>query len=113
MMKAITLNSSSKQAFTTVLGDLSFRFRVRWSTVMGAWYLDVSKPDGTRLLSGQRLVVNWPIRVGDPSDGGFPSDAFLLVVDQSGTNAEPTRDSFGSTHHILWMTESEAQSVGS
>ncbi len=111
MPLAITINQSPKQAFTTTLGGLSFRFRVHWNTVMGAWYLDAAKADGTKLLTGQRLVVNWPIHIGSPDDDGFPTDAFLMVVDQNGTNAEAVRDSWGSTHHLLYVTEAEAATV--
>ena len=110
-MLSIPLNQSAKQAFTTTLGGRSFRFRIRWNTVMAAWYMDVSKVDGTPLTKGVRLVVNWPIRIGDPSDGGFDADAFLMVLDQNGTNAEAVRDSWGSTHHLIHTTVAESQVI--
>ena len=107
-MLTIPLSGSAKQAMTTTLGGRSFRLLVRWSTVMQAWYLDVHKPDGTALLSGQRLVVSWPIRVGSPDAGGLEAGSFLMVLDQSGQNLEAGRDSWGVTHHLVWMTRGDA-----
>jgi len=107
-MLTIPLSRSPKQAMTTTLGGRSFRLRVRWSTVMEAWYLDVQRPDGTALLSGQRLVVSWPIFVGSPDAGGFEEGSFLMALDQSGQNLEAGRDSWGVTHHLAWMTRDDA-----
>ena len=107
-MLTIPLSRAPKQTMTTTLGGRSFRLRVRWNTVMEAWYLDVQRPDGSHLLSGQRLVVSWPIRVGSPDTGGLEAGSFLMALDQSGQNLEAGRDAWGVTHHLVWMTRTDA-----
>jgi len=111
-MRTIPLGSEPKQTMTLPLGARSFRLRVRWNTVMGSWYLDAEAADGSKLLSGHRLVVAFPFRFGSPATNGMDDSSLLLLVDSSGQNRDPGRDSLGTTHFLLLLGDDDVAQLG-
>lgn len=105
-MQVVPLVQSPKQSLTIALGSREFGLLVRWNTVMRSWYLDATAADGTPLVTGRRLVCGWPFRVGSAATNGMDEGDLLLVVDVTGRNADPQRESWGTTHRLLYLPAS-------
>lgn len=99
----IPLTTAPKQVLTVQLEDSSYRLRIRWNTVMAAWYMDVSGIDGTALASGIRMVTAYPLPEGNLAGSGLWERGALMVVAQDGSFTEPTREGWGSTYHLLYI----------
>ncbi len=86
----------AKQIATITLDDIGIQYRLRWNSRVpgpgdgGGFYLDISTPEGERIISGVRLVPWWPLA------GRIPDDRipFNILTDrgQSGGDQQIERE---------------------
>lgn len=79
-----------------ILTGLRFQFNTR----MNRWIMDVTDAQDVDLLSGVPLLVNRDLIGFYVYSGALPGR--FLVTDDTNTGAQPTRNSFGTTHSLLY-----------
>jgi hypothetical protein len=70
-----------------------FTLRADYNTRMDTWTLDLIDGDGERLLSGARVVKDYPLLPGW-RDERFPQGQLFAVSPSSQVNNDPCRDAF-------------------
>ena len=95
------------QSFNTTLVDQEFAFDFRWNERAQRWYMNVSKEDGTPLVTSVAVVLGTLLagKVSVSIDG-FPEGVFK-VVDTEGTNRDATLDDLGDRVVVLFIEVSE------
>ena len=93
--------------FDTELEGYVVQFRIRWNETAQAWYADMSA-EGTDLnLKGVKLVggvdLLSPFAVLDFGQ--------MYVVDQEGTFTDPSRDTLGDRHQVVYLTIEESNVI--
>lgn len=89
-------------AYEVALGATTYRYRLTWRAIPAAWYLDLDTAEGAPLLRGVRVCCGalYGARLRDPR---FPAGV-LACEDTSGAESEPTRESLGAQHLLVWVT---------
>ena len=86
---------------TALLGDRSFRVRLRWFDRLDAWYLDLYEADGTPIALGRRVSPGW-LAVPDVNRkrADLPAGGALFVLGD-----EPyVREDLGDGVQILFVS---------
>jgi len=104
MPKTLKIESDASQRFQTTLGGQTVILRLYWNTVSASWFLDLYKPDGTAISTGRRLSTNTPVFAGVLVD--FEGD--LVPQSYSTPATELARDSWGTTHNLVYYATSES-----
>jgi hypothetical protein len=71
-MSTLTLptrtDGTAHYSFDVLLDGAKFYFDLRWNARDGAWYMSISDRDRAPIVSGVRVVTNWPLlrRCVDP-----------------------------------------------
>jgi len=108
MIKRFAINASrGKQAFLSQIGiesPTSFRFRLYYVRRREAWYLRIESADGTPLVSGVRIVSDFPL-IDQYRQALGNIDTDLLVMDLTSSGIEPTRDGLGEDYVFIETDE--------
>lgn len=87
--------------FTTSLDGISYTLEVQYNVRSERWYMSIADAIGTPVVSGIPLLINRdllaPYRTYDVPAGG------MVVIDNTGADAEPTLDSFLTTHALYYV----------
>jgi len=84
----------------TLLG-LTYTLTMRWNTRVGIWTADLADIAGTLIVGGLALRTNRNALEPYYYSTSVPRGV-LMVIDNSGKDADPGRDSFASTHTLLF-----------
>ena len=95
------------QLFEVELDGSTYTLEVRWNERASGYFLNISEAEGTRLLSGIRLVIDWPLLLRW-RDERLPAGQFLLV-DTSGKKQEPGLAELGARVQLLYVTAAEVR----
>lgn len=87
--------------FTISLDGGVYRFRFTWNSRAQAWVMDVLTEAEEPIVSGVRVVVNFPI-LDQFEDSRLPPGK-LIVVDTGGTGEEPGRNDLGARVQIVYF----------
>ena len=99
----IPLNKSQpSQRQSIILASSKFQIITTWNEQMNSWYVDIEDADGSSIVRGQRMSINFPLNIG-VSNLGAPN-GMLMPVSIVVESEEITRDSFDETC-ILAFTE--------
>ena len=96
------------QTFTSTLGGTRFRVRIFWVQLTESWYFHLETVDGTRLLSGVRLVPFNQLLRQYASLATLPEGEFL-VADMEGGFDNMERDDLGGRHLWLFIPDDETE----
>jgi hypothetical protein len=66
--------------YTITLAGTRFRVRLTWRERTASWYLDLLAQDGTRIVSGRRLVAKGMPLVGLLPEGGPDGQFYVDAV---------------------------------
>jgi hypothetical protein len=99
----ITLAPSSE--FDIPLEDGDFLITVRWMGISGSWVIDIEKEgvvliDGLRLVLGTDLVSQFNFGIG-----------IWVMLDLTNTGEDATRNNLGTNIKLLYIPESERDTV--
>jgi hypothetical protein len=97
--------------FEYVLDGVNYVFEFRWNDRAGEWFFDVRLEDGTDVLSGLKVVLDFPL--GARSRHASRPPGMLIAFDSSGKQAEAGLEDLGSRVRILYFDKSEINAVRS
>lgn len=80
-----------------------------WNQREGAWYFSLELPDGTQLLDGRKVVVEWPM-LYRLSDARRPPGE-LYFIDTAGGRADPGREDLGGRVTTLYVESRDIQAA--
>lgn len=86
------------------LDGVTYGMRFRYNTRMDAWFLDLSDEEGVPILSGRRIVVDWPLL--ERRSRAVPP-GHLYAFDTTLRQQDPGRDDLGTRVLLLYIDESE------
>lgn len=89
------------------LGDTLYKLEFAWNTRDERWYMSISLTDGTVLLAGLPIVVDYPL-IDRFTNENLPYGA-LIAVDTSGRGAEPNIDDLGNRVKLIFVPADELQ----
>ncbi len=83
-------NEDDDYNFEVELDGVTFVFDMHWNDRAGAWFMSLSKTDGTKLVSGIRVTsslipLSWYVHTTDAPKGR------LFLFESSGTGDDPGR----------------------
>lgn len=73
------------------------------------WTMDIKLEDGTLLVAGIPLIVNWPL-IRRFKDSRLPPGEFYVVNETGGTE-EPREDSFLETHVLIYLEAADVEAL--
>ena len=101
MAQRVPLSNNARQTFRCTLGGQLVRVWAWWQPLSEAWFISLALVSGDRIIAGVRLGEG-----ARPLRGSvLPGFAGELYVEGVG---EPTRNAWGVTHRLLWVTSAEA-----
>ncbi len=91
------------------LGGVFYLIRIRWNSRTESWFLHVFDADGNPLVTGKRLVPNYPLME-------IHTDKFsgeLMVIDKQNdlTNAVITYENLGRRFLLVYLSKEEADGL--
>lgn len=94
--------SQPDHQFYLDLEKVVYLFHFRLNARSNRWMMSIYAEDGTTLLLGSiPLVVDWDL-TGRFKNEELPPGKFA-VLDLTGNAEEPTEDSFGTTHILVYV----------
>lgn len=97
----VSTNDSNYRQIASLSG-IDYELFLRWNSREGRWYFDLSR-DGVRLLSGQKVVIEWPlIRPGQslPLPPGI-----LMAIDPTGAGTDPGLSELGDRVALMYADD--------
>lgn len=89
--------------FTIGLSGVQYQLTIRFNSRMERWLMDIASAGGTPLLSSVPLLIGRNLIGRFAANAALPVGMFF-VLDNTNSGAEPTRNSFGTTH-TLWYQD--------
>lgn len=86
------------------LDGIVYSMKLAWNHRAGAWFVSLSKQDGTPIISGTRVVVDWPL-LHYCSHPDKPA-GLLLALDTSGAGADPGLTDLGGRVLLMYQEAS-------
>ena len=97
----------------TDLDNVTFTLNIFYNSRDGGWYMDICQQDGTQILSGQRVVVDYLIGWKQGYNPLMPAGS-LQWVDTSGQGLDPGQFDIGARVQLIYYDAAElaAQAAG-
>lgn len=96
------------QTLTTVLDDFPATLRVKWNERFSFWSLGIYDRDRNPILTGIKLVQNYPL-IGRYNLSQFSGEMIFLRM--SGAKDRPDFESIGGDHVLVYLTEGEFNAI--
>lgn len=91
--------------FQVELDGATYGFEFLWNPICPGWVLSIYTGDDQPILTGLRVVVDWPLTGRFADSRLFPGA--LMAVDTTGQQLDPARDDFGSRVLLRYFTAAE------
>lgn len=87
------------------LDGVTYGLELRWNHVAEGWFISVLTSEDVRVVSGVRIVVDWPLfkRFADPR---LPPGE-LMAQDTTGAQQDPGLEDLGKRVLLLYFSEAE------
>ena len=103
MIQLVLPSDTANFDLRVTLDDVDFVLRFEWNQREEKWYLTVSDADEDAILSGVKVVADYPLLTLAKHDSRCPAGQ-LLAVDSSGEGLDPHfSDLSGETPRVLLM----------
>ncbi len=89
----------------TSLSGRDFVLRFDWNQRDGHWFLGIYDPNGTPIITGLKLVVNWPL-LGARTEPLRPPGDFA-VIDTMTPSIDPGFADLGVRHGLVYCEPGE------
>jgi hypothetical protein len=96
--------------FGISLDGTSYLLELRWNTREEAWYLDIRLEDGTDVVLGIKVVVDFIL--GRRSQHPARPPGVFFAVDTSGRRQDPGISDLGARVQLLYFEAAELLLVG-
>jgi len=90
---------------TVQLEGARYQLAMDWNERESAWYLSVAEEDGTQIVDGIRVVVDWPLLRKVAASTRPPGE--IVFVDTSRSGEDPGRYELGERVVATYFLESE------
>jgi hypothetical protein len=99
-MTPVTIPFQPVSAFSesVTLDRNEYTLSFYWNTRGEFWSMNIADANGATIITGIRLVINYPLRLQHPQLALPPGE--FVVVDPSGSNEEPGRDDFTGNRNL-------------
>ncbi len=107
-MSAVILPLRSDLPFYRVYVELEsvlYGFEFHWNHLAEGWFMSIFTADDQPILSGVRLVVDWPLNARG-ADARLPP-GILIAQDTTGARQDPGEDDLGTRTVLLYFTSDE------
>jgi len=94
-MQSIPLRSIARQSMTLTLADRPVLVEVWWQPSDRAWYLSVSSPPNSPVITGRRITLGAELLPPTADIGS------MWCVELTGANSEPGFDAWDGDHRLL------------
>lgn len=91
--------------FQCDLDNVSFKFSFEWNDRDSGWYMSIADVNGVALLSGRRVVLNYPL-INLYRDSNLPLGS-ITAFDSTGTDTEPGYSDLGDRVYLAYTPFSE------
>jgi hypothetical protein len=97
------VNTRGSATFRTQLDGRDYVFVLQWNQRMSRWTMDIADQDSVPIASGIVLVVEFPL-LSLVTDERKPPGS-LAIVDLQSPKIDPTLESLGSRHQLVYWPE--------
>lgn len=104
-----TRTDLARYSFDVDLDDVTFTFSFEWNDRDQGWYMSVFTVEGTPLLQGRRVVLNYGLCT-IYKNSGLPA-GLIMAVDSSGTDSEPGFGDLGERVKLVYLTADEVAAL--
>lgn len=87
----------------TRLDGSDYVLTFQWNQRLGRWSMDIADQDSDPIASGIVLVADFPL-LSLVTDERAPPGT-LAIYDTQSPNIDPTLDSLGTRHHLMYWPE--------
>lgn len=98
-------------SYTLTLDGVDYVLAFEWCARAGLWHLDMSAADGTPLLQGRPLVVDWPLLWQVHGNPALPAGE-LVAEDMQGLGVNPGRVGLGTRWRVLYYERATLDALG-
>lgn len=91
--------------FEIELDGVVYVFDMEWNDRDSGWYMSILDRDLTPLLSGRRVVTNWPL-TNRYRDSRLPAGT-IEAVDTSGSETEPGLSDLGDRVKLIYTPKAD------
>lgn len=102
---------SAQFRFACELDGVTYVLGFRYNDRDGIWRLDIGDANNTPLALGLALVTNMPLLRAVRTLPGLPPGE-LMVIDTASGDTDPTFDSIGRRHLVMYATLAEVIALG-
>ncbi len=102
-------DGESRYSFNIDLDGAPFVFQFEWNDRDFGWYFNIQNGDATLLLSGRRVVLNYPL-TDIYRDPRLPAGSFI-AIDTSGADLEPGIKDLGDRVLLIYATADEVREL--
>lgn len=98
-MQTIPLRSIARQSMTLTLADRPMLVEAWWQPSDRAWYLSVSSPPNSPVITGRRITLGTSLL---PAHAGIGN---MWCIELTGANIEPDFDAWDGDHRLIYDVE--------
>ena len=91
--------------FFTELDGTKYGLEFKWNEREESWYMSILDSEGTAILSGRKVVVNWPLFSRFAVAGLPPGN--IIALDTAGTETNPGLTDLGDRVQIYYFDSDE------
>ena len=101
-VRIIPFPSAANWVMDIQLSGRVYTIRGRWNTRLSSWTLDLETADGERLLSGVRVVLEYPL-LPDGRTDDMPPGELAVVCPTGRCRQDPSRTSIGDDQQLRFV----------
>ena len=110
MQRIPVIRDNPAYTYAIALDGLSFRFTFTFNGRSNDWHLDIAEENGTVIVSGIRLVVNWNL-LGRKQDDRLPPGMLMLMSLDPDDNSAPALAELGRRCSLVYYTEDDLDAI--
>lgn len=95
----------ARYTFQCELDKVSFNFAFEWNDRDSGWYMSINDVNGVPLLSGRRVVLNYPL-INLYRDTALPLGN-IMAFDSTGSDTEPGYSDLGDRVYLAYTPYAE------
>lgn len=100
-----SFGGDARYTFDCDLDNVTYQFEMEWNDRDSGWYMSISNSDGEPLVTGRRVVLNYPL-TNIYRDPRLPAGS-LVAIDSSGTDTEPGLLDLGDRVKLVYVPVAE------
>lgn len=91
-------------SYDVILNGEKFRLETIYNKRGEFWTLNIKDKAGSMLVSGLKMIADWPLSISKDYTPNLPRGTFILY-DISGLSAEAGQNDLGDRHRLIFVEE--------